>query len=70
MPPVPIQQQEIVQIGYQSYTLRPAHSHNWQDDCREGLRSRTEAEWEPTELKTSALPPGPFTQETSLLLMA
>ena len=35
----------------------PAHSHNWQADRREGPKSRTE--WEPTELKTSALPPEP-----------
>ena len=57
LPPVPRQHQEIVQIGYQSNPLRPVHSHNWQADCREGPRSRTE--WEPTELKTSALPPEP-----------
>ena len=39
--------------SYQSNPLRPAHSHNWQADRREGPWSRTV--WEPTELKTSVL---------------
>ena len=42
----------------------PAHSHNWQADRREGPRSRNE--WEPTELKTSALPPEPYEPSVTL----
>ena len=53
-------------IGYQTNPLLPAHSYNWQGDCREGPRSRNEAEWEPTELKTSALPAEP--EEPFLML--